>query len=87
MNNISASTIARTIVLFLALLNQVLTLSGLNPLDIAEEDVYQVVSLIVTIVAAIVNWWKNNSFTQKAIEADKQLKGSKKYEGEQEFTE
>ena len=26
-----------------------------------------------TIVTAIIAWWKNNSFTQEAIEADKYL--------------
>lgn len=73
MKNISAGTIARTIVLFLALGNQLLTVCGKNPLDIAEEDIYTVVSTIATIITAVVAWWQNNSFTRAAIEADRYL--------------
>lgn len=74
MNNVSSQTIARTIVLFLALLNQLLATFGKGTLDIVEDDVYQVVSLIVTISSTLVAWWKNNSFTGAAVEADEVLK-------------
>lgn len=73
MNKISADTIARTIVLALALLNQVLAVCGRGTLEIAENDVYQLVSLLFTVGSAGVAWWKNNSFTQAAIEADKTM--------------
>ena len=71
--NVKAGTIARTICLALALLNQVLAVTGKGTLDIVEEDVYQVVSLIATIITTIVAWWKNNSFTKAAISADEVL--------------
>ncbi|MBL1225357.1 phage holin [Enterococcus sp. BWR-S5] len=74
MKNVSAQTIARTVVLFLALLNQLLATFGKGTLDIVEDDVYQVVSLIVTIGSTLVAWWKNNSFTGAAVEADEILK-------------
>lgn len=74
MKNVSAQTIARTIVLFLALLNQLLATFGKGTIDIAENDIYQVVSLIVTISTTLVAWWKNNSFTGAAVEADEILK-------------
>ncbi|MGL4697137.1 phage holin [Enterococcus larvae] len=74
MKNVSAQTVARTIVLFLALLNQLLATFGKGTLDIVEDDVYQVVSLIVTIGSTLVAWWKNNSFTGAAVEADEVLK-------------
>ena len=48
---ISASTLARTAALALALTNQLLS-TGL------------------TMAAALVSWWENNSFTPEAIEAD-----------------
>lgn len=67
---ISSGTIARTIILVLALFNQVLAIFGKSPLDIAGEDISNVVSLIFTIAAAIAAWWKNNSFTAAAIMAD-----------------
>lgn len=70
-NNISAGTIARTIVLLLALANQVLVMCGKQVLNIADDDIYQIVSIVFTIGASAVAWWKNNSFSQAAINADK----------------
>ena len=73
-SKISAGTIARTIVLFLALLNQVLAFFGVSPLQIADADIGSVVSLLWSMAASVVSWWKNNSFTQAAIQADETLK-------------
>lgn len=66
-------TIARTIVLALALINQVLAICGKGQIQIAENDIYQIISLTFTAVAAVWSWWKNNSFTQSAIKADEYL--------------
>ena len=71
MNNVTAGTIARTIVLLLALANQVLAMSGKQVLNIADDDIYQIVSIIFTVSASAVAWWKNNSFSQTALKADK----------------
>ena len=68
-----AETIASTVVLALALLNQVLAICGKGQIQIAENDIYQIVSLTFTAVAAVWSWWKNNSFTQNAIKADEYL--------------
>ena len=70
MSNVTTGTIARTIVLILALANQVLAMCGKQVLNIADDDIYQTVSLLFTIGAAVWGWWKNNSFTQEAIKAD-----------------
>ena len=67
---ISASTVARTVVLAIALVNQILTAVGLNPLPFAEETVYELLTAVFTLGAAAVAWWKNNSFTDEAIAAD-----------------
>ena len=69
-NNITAGTIARTIVLLLALANQVLAMCGKQILNIADDDIYQVVSIVFTIGASVWSWWKNNSFSYEAIKAD-----------------
>lgn len=69
-----AETIARTVVLALALLNQLLAIFGKEQLPIAEDNIYQLVSILFTIGAAIWSWWKNNSVTQNAIKADEYLK-------------
>ena len=72
-HKIAPDTIARTIVLALALINQLLINTGKTPIPIMEDDVYQLVSIIFTIVTAVIAWWYNNSFSQKAIRADKYL--------------
>lgn len=63
-------TIVRTAVLGFALLNQILTISGYNPLPFTDDDFGQAVSMILTAGASLWTWWKNNSFTQAAIAAD-----------------
>lgn len=70
---VSTGTMARTVVLVIALLNQVLTMFGWNPLPWSDEEVYEGVTALITVIAAIWSWWKNNSFTGKAIEADEYL--------------
>ena len=67
---ISKGTIIRTVILALALLNQVLAVFGISPLNIADDDISTVISTAFTIVSAIVAWWKNNSFSDAAIRAD-----------------
>jgi len=72
--NMSTGTIVRTAVLLLALINQILTGAGLSPLPIADEHIEQAFSLAFTIAASVWAWWKNNSVTASAIEADEHLK-------------
>ena len=68
---ISAGTIARTACLLLALANQVLSALGKPVLPIESATVEQLVTAGITTVTALVAWWKNNSFTRAALEADK----------------
>ncbi len=75
--SISAGTIARTICLCLALLNQVLIVFGKGTIDFVDEDIYQIVSTVFIIVTAIMAWWKNNSFTKPARIADAIMKEEK----------
>lgn len=67
---ISVGTIARTACLLLALTNQVLSALGKPVLPIESQTVEQLVTAGITTVAALVAWWKNNSFTAAAIQAD-----------------
>ena len=76
-NKISAGTIARTAVLLLALTNQILSACGKPVLPIESATVEQLVTAGITTVAALVAWWKNNSFTAAAIQADKYLENKK----------
>lgn len=77
---IKLDTIARTIVLAMALINQVLAIVGKDALPFTEDNVYQICTLIATLVTSAIAWWKNNSFSQAALKADElknQLKESK----------
>lgn len=74
---ISAGTIARTIALALALINQVLNALGYQMLNISDEEINTLISTIFTIVAAVTAWWKNNSFTKAALKADEVLRQEK----------
>ena len=74
---ISAGTIARTIILVLALVNQLLTATGHSLINISDESINTLISTGFTIVTAIVAWWKNNSFTQSALKADEVMREGK----------
>ena len=69
-NKISAGTIARTIILLLALINQCLSMAGVSPLPIEDEQVETIITTAWTVIAALIAWWKNNSFTQAALAGD-----------------
>ena len=70
---VKTETIIRTIVLILALANQVLAIYGKQKIPITEDEIYQLITLIITIGSAMWAWWKNNSFTQPAIKADEYM--------------
>ena len=66
---VSAGTIARTIVLALALVNQVLTAFGYNVIDISDETINTLISTGFTIVTALIASFVKLLFFQKAISA------------------
>lgn len=67
---VKRDTIIRTIVLFLALVNQILTSTGHSVIPVDSEELAEVIAWIITAVASLWAWWKNNSFTKNAIKAD-----------------
>ena len=72
--NISTGTIVRTLCLVLALANQLLSVFGKSTLPIDNAQLEQLVTGLITVVAALVNWWENNSFTKEALAADELYK-------------
>ena len=72
-HKISTATIARTACLLLALTNQLLSACGKPVLPIESQTVEQLVTAGITTVAALISWWKNNSFTAAAVAADSYL--------------
>lgn len=75
---VSAATLARTAVLALALINQLLSAIGKPLLPIDSAQLEQLISTGFTTVSALVNWWFNNSFTAAAIQADTEFERLKK---------
>lgn len=67
-------TLIRTVILIYALVNQILIFNGHSILPIGEEQLTELVGVAFVVVSALVAWWKNNSFTKEAVEADKYLK-------------
>jgi len=70
---IKADTLVRTACLALALVNNVLTMTGVNPLPFSDEDIYSGLSAVLTAAASLWAWWENNAFTKAAIMADEEL--------------
>ena len=82
MKNVKIETIVRTVILIVALIYQGLTISGHSLLPITDDQITEIITLAITIGASLWAWWKNNSFTKNAIEADKvldELKKTKEY--------
>lgn len=75
---IKTGTIVRTVILILALVNQCLSIAGKAVLPITDDQVEQILTLGITIAASLWNWWKNNSYTQAAIEGDQLMSKLKK---------
>lgn len=76
--NVKIDTIIRTVVLIVALINQGLTVAGKSLLPITDEQIAELITLAFTIGASLWAWWKNNSFTRSAIQADEVLKRLKR---------
>ena len=67
---VKKDTIIRTVILIVALANQILTSTGHSVIPVNDEELAELISLLITIGASIWAWWKNNSFTPNAIKAD-----------------
>lgn len=77
LKGVSKEVWIRLIVLVLALVNQFLTMSGMNPIAVSETELYAVLSGIATVGAALWNSWKNNSLTASAQQSDVIMKNLK----------
>lgn len=59
------ASIVRTVLLALALLNQVLSACGVAVLPITDETLAELVNAGFTVVTALIAWWKNNTFKKE----------------------
>ncbi len=74
---ISKGTIVRTIMLIIVLVNMILQHFGIDVIKVDESEVLSLVETVINLAVIIVAFWKNNSFTDKAIKADEFLKNLK----------
>ena len=59
---ITVDTLARFLFLLVTLVNMILKAFNLLPFDISQDEIYNCVSAVAVVIAAIVGFWKNNSF-------------------------
>lgn len=71
--NITKSTIVRTIMFLAVIVNFVLERCGIDIIPVSESAILMFVEYAIEIAILVVGFWKNNSFTPAAIEADKFL--------------
>ncbi|MDA7025586.1 phage holin [Bacillus sp. CLL-7-23] len=81
MKNFDKGTVVRTVLLFIALVNQTLIMLGKSALPISEDQVntladtlYLVGSTVFMIVTSVVAWYKNNYVTSKGKKQKEVLK-------------
>lgn len=79
---ITKATIVRTILVTLVIINFVLEKIGLDLIPVDESVILMFVETIIEIAVIVVGFWKNNSFTEKAIKADEFLKELRESESE-----
>ena len=58
--------IARAVVLFIALFNQMLVMAGFSTLPFDDGAVENAVTITLTVSATLWAWWKDNDVTYKA---------------------
>lgn len=73
----NTSTLIRTLVLLLALANQLLVATGHSALPIDDAQIETLVSTVVTIGASLWSWWANNSITKAAKAGDTVMRAVK----------
>ncbi len=70
---IKKSTIVRTVLLLIVLINHILKAFGVELIPIDESKIYTIVELLIEVAVIVVAFWKNNSYSKKAIKADEFL--------------
>ena len=70
---ITKSTIVRTILILIVIVNFILERCGVDIIPTDESAILMFVETAIEIAIIAVGFWKNNSFSEKAIKADKFL--------------
>lgn len=71
---VTKSTIIRTILVIVAILNFALERFGVDVIPVSESWLLMALETTIEIAIVVVGFWKNNSYTEKAIKADEFLR-------------
>lgn len=71
---ISKGTIVRTIMVIVVVLNIILKKFNIDVINVSENEILTLIEALIEVAVIAVGFWKNNSYTQKAIQADEFLK-------------
>lgn len=75
LSGVDKITWIRLVTLFIALVNQVsISIFSFEILPFNNEEIYEFISIVVTIAATTWATWKNNSLTKEAQMTDEHLK-------------
>lgn len=81
---ITKGTIIRTILTVIVLINLVLKAFGKSAITVDDGVIANVVETAIEIAAIAVGFWKNNSYSEKALKADKFLQDLRNEEESEE---
>lgn len=70
---ISKSTIVRTILIVLVIINILLEKCGVDVIPTDEATILMVVETVIELAVIVVGFWYNNSYSKKALKAQKFL--------------
>ncbi|RDU22219.1 phage holin [Anaerosacchariphilus polymeriproducens] len=77
---ITKGTIIRTLMLVVVILNMALKQAGKDVLNVSESEIGELIENLISLAIVLVGFWKNNSFSEKAKQADAFLKDLKESE-------
>lgn len=72
--NVSKGTVVRGILMVVVVINYALSAFNVNPINLDETVLGNIITVFVTSGTFITSYWENNSWTKAAQEADKKLK-------------
>lgn len=68
-SNVPKATYVRYILAIITIVNNVLVACGLHPVDVSENTVYMVVTVLLNVVVVLVNTYKDNPTSKEGIMA------------------
>jgi SPP1 family holin len=80
---VPAGTWIRLALMLMSFVNRILLTAGVNLLPFTEDEVSAIIADGFIVLTCLYGFWKNESFTGAALEADKYLKDLREKEGKQ----